>query len=370
MTLRVLCAPWFPRNPYQPLLARALAAHDVDLHGIEVRDRVGPELLPAAREFRPHLLHLHWVHPWIAGETVEESEARAGRFLAEVDELRRGGTRVVWTAHNLVNHEERHPEVDARVTRAIARRAARIIVHGTSAWWKLMLYTRGSVPPWRVRVIPHGNYVDAYPNTIGRDAARAELSIPDGQFVFLFIGRIRAYKGLLRLVKTFANTFDDGDHLLLIAGKSENDEERVRWKVIARRTPHVRLEHGHVPDDKLQVFLNAADVVVLPYRDALTSGAALLAMSFGKAVVAPSLKCITEVVPKDGAFLFDADQRRTVKQALKDAAKRRDRLDAMGRANLAAARRFDWDSIGAKTARLYRQVASDVEARGNGERGA
>ncbi len=359
MTLRVLCAPFLPRNPYQSLLQRGLAAHDVEMRGAEAPPLVGPPLLADAKAFRPHVLHLHWLHPWFLAETAAESEARAQAFLAELDEVRRLGTRVVWTAHNLANHDRKQVEIDARTTRAVMRRADRIIVHGRAAFWSVLRFARFTIPPWRVRVIPHGNYIDAYPNTIGRAAAREQLGIDDGIFVFLFVGRIRAYKGLNRLVKTYAKTFGDGKHLLLIAGKAENEEERVRWKVIARRTEHVRLDHGHVADDRLQVYLNAADVVVLPYRDALTSGATVLAMSFGKAIVAPRLACIAELVGKDGGFLFDPSQRRTVRDALKQASRESARLPEMGRANLARARALDWNSIAGKTAHLYRGIAKE-----------
>ena len=47
----------------------------------------------------------------------------------------------------------------------------------------------------------------------------------------------------------------------------------------------------YIPDAELQVWLRAADVVVLPFRDILTSGSAILALSFGRAVVAPALGC-------------------------------------------------------------------------------
>ncbi|MEZ4597387.1 MAG: glycosyltransferase [Chloroflexota bacterium] len=49
---------------------------------------------------------------------------------------------------------------------------------------------------------------------------------------------------------------------------------------------------GNVPDDRMQVFLRAADVMVLPYRDVLTSGSAILAMTFGLPVVAPRIGCL------------------------------------------------------------------------------
>ena len=42
-----------------------------------------------------------------------------------------------------------------------------------------------------------------------------------------------------------------------------------------------------VPDGEVQHYLLAADAVVLPFKEILTSGSAMLALSFGRPVVAP-----------------------------------------------------------------------------------
>jgi len=42
-----------------------------------------------------------------------------------------------------------------------------------------------------------------------------------------------------------------------------------------------------IPDNDIQIYMNAADIIVLPYLDILNSGVAILAMSFGKPVIAP-----------------------------------------------------------------------------------
>ena len=64
---------------------------------------------------------------------------------------------------------------------------------------------------------------------------------------------------------------------------------------------------GAVPDDRMQVYLRAADAVVLPYRDVLTSGSAILAMTFGQPVIAPAIGCLPESLGSEGTILYDAD---------------------------------------------------------------
>src|SRR5690606_5318779 len=52
--------------------------------------------------------------------------------------------------------------------------------------------------------------------------------------------------------------------------------------------PRIRLDLGHLDDDRLTSWLAAADLVALPYRRILNSGAALLALSAGRPVLVPA----------------------------------------------------------------------------------
>ncbi len=61
-----------------------------------------------------------------------------------------------------------------------------------------------------------------------------------------------------------------------------------------------------IPDDQMQVYLRAADAVVLPYRDVLSSGSAILAMTFGQPVIAPAIGCLPESLGSEGTILYDA----------------------------------------------------------------
>lgn len=69
--------------------------------------------------------------------------------------------------------------------------------------------------------------------------------------------------------------------------------------------PRIHLHARRIPDEELQLFYNAADVVVLPFKQILTSGSLVLAMSFGKAVVTPHLESLLEILPEEGVKWFD-----------------------------------------------------------------
>ena len=121
--------------------------------------------------------------------------------------------------------------------------------------------------------------------------------------MFLAFGMVRPYKQVPALVETFRAVAGPDDRLV-VAGNPNRDwlERAVRER--AGDDPRVRLDLRFVPDDEVGDYFAAADAVVLPYRDVLTSGSAVLAMSFGRAVVAPRIGCLPWQVG-DGGVLYD-----------------------------------------------------------------
>ena len=111
---------------------------------------------------------------------------------------------------------------------------------------------------------------------------------------------------------------------------------------------------GFVPDDELQVHLRASDVVALPYREIFTSGSVLLAMSFGRAVIAPRRGCIAEAVESTARSSTTSTIHQVWPSALEQA-KTAD-LDAMGAQARARAEAYDWAPIADQTLAVYRSV--------------
>ena len=170
--------------------------------------------------------------------------------------------------------------------------------------------------------------------------------------MMLFLGTVRPYKGVLDLLDAFAAL--DDKHLSLVIAGNPNDEagsEQVRSK--ATRDVRVRYEPGYVPDDRVQVYMNACDVVVFPYRDILTSGAVILAMSFGKACVAPLIGCVGETLDESGAILYDPRSPTGLRDALRAAVERASELQQMGRHNRERVEAWGWDRIARLTRDAY-----------------
>jgi beta-1,4-mannosyltransferase len=215
----------------------------------------------------------------------------------------------------------------------------------------------------RFAVIPHGNYLDSYPDEIPRAAARRKLALDDSRLVFLFLGAVRPYKGILELLAAFRRQAPR-DAVLVIAGEPLDADFSRRIEEAVADADNMHFYPGFVPNREVQVYMNASDVVVLPYRNVLSSGAALLAMSFGKPCVAPATGCLTDVLDSSGAFLYDPGVETGLTESLRQAVEAREMLASMGEHNRQKASEWTWERAAQATKALYDGCLSDGPATG------
>jgi beta-1,4-mannosyltransferase len=86
-----------------------------------------------------------------------------------------------------------------------------------------------------------------------------------------------------------------GDVMLLVAGDPHSAGLADEIRQAAGGDPRIRLDLRHVPDDEVQRYLRAADLVALPFRDITNSASALLALSFDRPVLVPARGAMGEL---------------------------------------------------------------------------
>jgi glycosyltransferase involved in cell wall biosynthesis len=156
--------------------------------------------------------------------------------------------------------------------------------------------------------IPHGHYRGAYPDIVSRREARVALDLSLNKFVALFIGQIRPYKGVSRLIRSFVDSHvTDAD--LVVAGKADGQMMR-EIEDAAAFACNVRLAPGFVSREDMQKYLRAADLVILPYEEILNSGSAILALSFDRPILVPARGALAElrhIVGADWVALYEGE---------------------------------------------------------------
>jgi glycosyltransferase involved in cell wall biosynthesis len=257
------------------------------------------------------------------------------------------GYKIIWTVHNLLPHRQPLPPIHRMVRRFVIRRVDGMIVHCNEARQQLTVQFPSHKP---IRVIPHGNYSEAYPMSVSREHARRTLGIEPDSFVYLHLGNIASYKGIESFASVFCEQADPQD-IALIAGRCNEDELSRRLHELSLAEPRVRLHVGFIADDEIQLFLRAADVLVACFREILTSGSVILGMTAGLPIIAPALGCLPELVTKDAGLLYDPK----AQAGLRDALLSIKRLDAasMGRRAAEIADTLTWSGIAEKTAEFY-----------------
>lgn len=345
--MNVTFVPWYPSNPYQEQLAQNL-----ERLGVPV------SLLPARAFSRPgsvftvrcDVLHVHWLAAFVVARNIAAACIKLGVFIAQLLYLRFRGVKLVWTIHQLRDHERRSPFLDRLCTRMVSGLCHAAIVHCNAAKTEAMKELRlGSD---RINVVPLGNYVGWYPDGVSRREARAALGIPESATVFLFIGLIKPYKGVLDLIEAFSRIRND-DVFLVITGQPYREEFAREIHARAGGKPNIKFFPEFTPDERVQVYMNACDCTVFPYKDVLSSSSVLLSMTFGRACIAPRIGCVAEDLDDEGSFLYDPGAQDALHRALLQAIGRRDDLAGMGRHNRALAERSAWDKIAEKTLAVY-----------------
>ncbi|HWL71221.1 MAG TPA: glycosyltransferase [Geminicoccus sp.] len=329
-------------NPYQELLYRQLA----HLHPRAGTIDNALRLLDHAPPGRHVVFHLHWED--VLHRHLADPDAAAGavhQFLAKAEDFTgRGGT-LFWTVHNQRSHVGSHPELDRTLRQALARLADRVHVHSLAALRAIRAEL--ALAPTQPVVVPHGNYRPIHdPRATDRDAARIRQGFAGNDIVLLLFGRLDAYKGASALLAAFAEA--PACLRLVVAGKQIVPLTPVLAALPASVRTRITVHDRFVPTAEVDRLLAAADAVVLPYRAILTSGTLMLALGFGRPVIAPDLPALAEIVA-DGreALLYPHDR----PDGLHAALLRLVELDAAGHAAMAkeaaaTAELYDWRWIG------------------------
>jgi len=117
-----------------------------------------------------------------------------------------------------------------------------------------------------------------------------------GKKIILFFGIIRSYKGFDVLLKTLSLIRKNNFHLL-VAGECY-DNKKIYIKLLEKYnlSNSITWHNKYIADKDIVKYFSAADVVVLPYRNASQSGIAQIAYNYNIPIVVTKVGGLSEVV--------------------------------------------------------------------------
>jgi len=188
------------------------------------------------------------------------------------------------------------------------RHAASVVVH-TDIERRRCIEELG-LPASKVHLVDHGASFTAR-TTMTRADARAELGLPADVPVFVSIGFIQPHKGFDRAVRAFARL--DGDARLYVVGDTRLDEPA--WlqhcdelQALVDRTPGAELRRGYVSDEHFDLWIAAADRVVLPYRHIWSSSVVERAGLLGTPTIVTAVGGLGQQAAAGSVVVHDDDE--------------------------------------------------------------
>jgi glycosyltransferase involved in cell wall biosynthesis len=296
------------------------------------------------------VFHLHWTNYILKkAENLVEAEKLKNQFLKKLFEFLSEGGTLIWTIHNILPHDFPYIKQEIELRNIICAAAQTLHIHSQKSLPEIQQYL--NIPLEKVKIIPHGNYIGVYPNHIDKVEARHRFGFSEEQTVFLFLGQIRKYKGIEDLIFAFDEVQQNFPNThLLIAGKPVESIKIEEVDISDEAKIKITLIQEYIPEDELQWFLNAADIMVLPYKKILTSGSLLNALSFSCPVIAPRVG-MTEEVIKDGynGFLYELGNVKSLtKTMFKIAALDKHTKKRLFEQSLTSVQDLTWDKIAIK----------------------
>ncbi len=300
--MRVLASPAFINrwmNPYNWLLNTHLASL-----GVRVAGAAPWRVLRGQGD----VWHVHWPDHVFNQPSAARAALGARALLHLAREGRQRGLRLVWTVHNLRAHDGRHAVLEEQFWQEFLPLVDGVIhlTHAGLAAASERFPALDARPMW---VIPHGDYRSEYVTPHDRAAARRQRGLPADAPLVLYTGRIRPYKNVPALLDAFAGVTDRSARCLVTGAVTEPGLRQALARG-AQADARVRLDLRHLRRPELASALRAADLVVLPYREILNSGSALLALSLDRPVLVPNRGALAELarqVGSDWVRCYDGD---------------------------------------------------------------
>jgi beta-1,4-mannosyltransferase len=361
VSMHILAQPAFKNrqfNPYNWLLYT-----QIQQLGVTVSEFSPRQLLQRSAE--PRVWHLHWPDLFLKSPQRSQAWLKTQMLLRLMDLAHWQGIQIVWTVHNLGSHEQLYPQLEARFWPAFIRRLNgyfSLTQTGMTAAQERFPQLR-SIPGF---VVPHGHYrqeySQTYPQTTSRAAARQQLGLDADAEVILSFGRIRTYKNVPHLVRTFKELSQDLSNThtqLLVAGLPEAS---VAEELAALRVANDARIHWHldfISEAMTPLYFQAADLVVLPYREILNSGGALLALSLNCPVLVPHKGSLGELQASVGAEwvrTYSGELNPEILQTALDWAR------TTPREPVAPLEAFNWQQIARQTVAAYESLCQVADA--------
>lgn len=208
-------------------------------------------------------------------------------FIAK--RIRKKKIKLLAVCHNIIPHEKRPG--DFMLSKYFLRKMDYFVLLSDQVKRDLETIIKHS----KNKVLPLPVF-SIFGESVSKANAREKLKLNNGKII-LFFGFIRDYKGLDTLIESLAIVKKKMDVTLIVAGEFYSDEQKYISLIEKLNLQNsVILKKDFIPTMDVKYYFSAADVVVLPYKNATQSGIVQVAVNFEKPVIATNVGGLSEVI--------------------------------------------------------------------------
>jgi glycosyltransferase involved in cell wall biosynthesis len=219
--------------------------------------------------------------------------------LITTSRLKRKGVKVILTVHEIFPHKPfLGGKTDMKIIKKMYKNSDLLLVHSDSL--KNELLDLFSLPPDKIRVIPHG-YFELPLSFVDVITLRRKYHVPFDKKILLFFGTIRENKGLDILLNVMKDIKKDFFLLIAgqIAGASEPSADYYKEIIKANNiSDSVCWVERYITEEETAEVFKISHTVVLPYKKSFhaQSGVLNLAIGYEKPCVVSDVGGIGETV--------------------------------------------------------------------------
>ena len=201
-------------------------------------------------------------------------------------------TKILFVCHNVFPHE-RFP-LDRFLTKMVLRSGNAFIVQSSQDEADLLGINKNV----KYTKTVHPTYNAFKIKDMSLEEGRRILGIAPDEKVLLFFGFVREYKGLRHLLKAMPKVTEKLSkvRLMVVGDFDGNKDEYLKMIEELGVSSAIDIHDGYIPDEEIEKYFAASDVVVLPYESATQSGIVQIAYGFEKPVIATAVGGLPDVV--------------------------------------------------------------------------
>ena len=373
--MKILMIDSLVNNDYTFWLCRGLskAQHEVELVTVKNRANntdepfvvlpVSPNKGGAGNKFvklLEYILYLVWLFFHIArsrADVVHFQFFRRERIeCLYFPFIRLLSQKLIFTAHNIIPHE--HTKLDIYLRYLVYKSATKIIVHTPSI--KQAMLEMFSISEEKVFVVPAVLPISEERDaSITKELSREKLNLSDDDQIILFFGYIREYKGLDILLKAFDSVKPNHKDLkLIVAGRPHTPELLQQYTAqidgLSSQDSIIFIPE-FIPDEEVDFYFRAADIVAVPYKQIYLSGVLQVAFSYGKPILATNVGNFKDlIISGENGYITNQNTVEEFAEIINLAFQNVDYLREMGhKAYEIHESHPDWQEIGTLTIDVY-----------------